>query len=83
MSLVPIDSSERGAAASGGIGRQPSGSEIGQRSHQGDAVETLPSAAMTQCCWFCAEDEDVVGKLTDIATAMASAMPLPPLRSRT
>jgi hypothetical protein len=68
MSIVPIQSSERGDGFSAAIGRQPSGSDQGRGQNQ-DELETLPSAAMTVPCWFCGEPESTVGKLLNIATA--------------
>ena len=69
MSIVPVHSSERGDAASVGIGRQHSGSDVGGRLPNQDEQETLPSLGMTFVCWFCDENESKVGKLLNIATA--------------
>ncbi len=68
MSIVPVNSSERGDGASAAIGRQASGSEQG-RTPNADELDTLQPAGPTLCCWFCNDTEDNVGKLLNIATA--------------
>jgi hypothetical protein len=68
MSIVPYQSSDRGDAASAAIGRQHSGSELGGL-NLADA-ETLPAAgANALSCWFCDQNENIVGKMLNVATA--------------
>eukprot|EP00972_Heterocapsa_arctica_P039354 5796715-Heterocapsa_arctica.AAC.1 len=58
MSIVQVNPSERGDAASAAIGRQPSGSDAGgRRSPNQDDQETLVPFDPTFVCWFCGENE--------------------------